>query len=165
MLNPIEETIQTIHEQSALLGPKENVLGLHIRCAGRLADRKERVAMITPVVLLQIPQRIRKMIDLMNVPMKQVVMYLSTDSTVVERYLREIFADMRIVVYNPFRRGHTTGGAANYLTIQQAITDMFLISQAKTIMYTSFSGFSEAIQSLQMPSLLYTFNVHKSVVG
>lgn len=165
MLNPIEETIDTILQQSEQLGPKQNVLGLHIRSAGKLADRKERVAMITPEILVQIPQRIRRMIALMHVPMENVVIYLSTDSTVIERFLREIFADVRIVVYNPFRRGHTTGGGANYFTIQQAITDMFMIAQADTAMYTLHSGFSEATRSLRLPPLFYTFEITKSVVS
>lgn len=164
LTNPLEETIQVIKEESEKIGPKERVLGMHIRCAGKLADRKERVAMVTPDVLLQIPNRIRKMMLVIGKPYDDITLYLSTDSTVVERYLRTIFADYRVIVFNRYRRGHTTAGAANYLTIQQAIIDMYLLSQAKSVMYTSSSGFSEAIRHLNTPSLEYTIDVTKSVI-
>ena len=164
MLNPLPETINIINDYSLLLGPKHKVLGMHLRCAGYLADRKEQIAMITPDVLIQIPKRMQSMMSQMYVAHNSIVIFLSTDSTAVEIFLKRIFADYRIIVYNPYPRGHTTGNNANYLTIQQALVDMYLISQAKTIIYTKSSGFSEAIRALNTPSIVHTLNINKTVV-
>lgn len=164
IINPLEETIQTIQQQLFLLEPMENVLGIHIRCAGLLADQKERVAMIRSIELVQLPSHIRRIAQLIKQPIQNITIFLSTDSSIAEKFLKIVLADYHVHVFNPFRRGHTTGGRANYLTIQQAIVDMYLLSQVKAFISTSYSGFSMSCHSLNSMPFLYRINITKTKV-
>ena len=164
IINPLEETIQTIQQQLFLLEPMENVLGIHIRCAGLLAYQKERVAMIRSIELVQLPSHIRRIAQLIKQPIQNITIFLSTDSSIAEKFLKIVLADYRVHVFNPFRRGHTTGGRANYLTIQQAIVDMYLLSQVKAFISTSYSGFSMSCHSLNSMPFLYRINITKTKV-
>ena len=120
--------------------------------------------MIRSIELVQLPSHIRRIAQLIKQPIQNITIFLSTDSSIAEKFLKIVLADYRVHVFNPFRRGHTTGGRANYLTIQQAIVDMYLLSQVKAFISTSYSGFSMSCHSLNSMPFLYRISITKTKV-
>lgn len=144
--NPSQELISVIVENRKKLGRYQDLIGAHVRCGGELADSKEGVYWINRNELTRVPFTFRKAIRKLKLKPKKLTVYLATDSSAAEEYLRRIL-NLKVISYDSSKRGHTTSTTDDSV-YQRAIIDMYLVSQASVIIYTHVSGFSEVVLSI-----------------
>ena len=145
MFNPIPAITNVILEKRKELGPLENVVAVHIRCGGYLADSQEGSMFLTRRRLTQIPSQIKSMLKRRKTIR---VMYLTTDSSVAEEYIRLSFQKMKVYSLASYQRGHSTRHYVTNDTLIRSILDMYLAAQAKHLVYTDKSSFTAAISIL-----------------
>ena len=142
MSNPTPAMTKIILEKRKELGPIENVLSVHIRCGGQLADTPEKQVIIPKKRVLQIPFQIEDMIKRIgNIS----VIYLTTDSSKTEQYLRQSLSNITIITLATYKRGHSTTNSVSEDSLRRSILDIYLAAQAKHLVYTQKSGFSATI--------------------
>ena len=142
MSNPTPAMTDIILKKRRELGPIENVLSVHIRCGGKLADYTESSSFYNKRTLAEIPSIIKRE---MSRRKSIKVMYLTTDSSIAENFLRQSFKNVKVYTLKAFQRGHTTSNYVKDDTMRRTILDMYLAAPAKHIVYTEKSGFSKAI--------------------
>ena len=145
MSNPTPAMTSVILEKRNELGPLENVVAVHLRCGGYLADTQEDFVFISRRRLTQIPAQINSMIKRRKTIQ---VMYLTTDSTVAEEYIRLSFQKMKVYSLASYQRGHSTRHYVTNDTLIRSILDMYLAAQAKHLVHTDKSSFTAAISIL-----------------
>lgn len=148
LYNPSRELIGAIRKERRRIGLAKNQIGAHIRCGGRLADRNEGVAMITPEKLATIPQRLHCMAKEASIPTNEQFFFISTDSSIAIDNLTAALYPYRVKYSSLYHRGHSGSINHNQTAIQQAIqqtlVDMFLVAESKALLITSSSAFSRA---------------------
>ena len=145
MSNPTPAMINVILEKRNELGPLENVVAVHLRCGGYLADTKENSMFFTRKRLTQIPAQINSMIKRRKtIP----VMYFTTDSTFAENYIRSKYRKMKVYSLASYQRGHSTSKSVSEDIVKRTIFDLYLAAQAKHLVYTDRSSFSKTISYL-----------------
>ena len=145
MSNPTPAMTSVILEKRNELGPLENVVAVHIRCGGQLADTQEDSLFFTRNRLTQLPAHINSMIKRRKTIQ---VMYLTTDSTFAENYIRSKYRKMKVYSLASYQRGHSTRHYVTNDTLIRSILDMYLAAQAKHLVYTDKSSFTAAISIL-----------------
>ena len=143
--NPSPQLMTTILKERARIGPKTNQIGAHVRCGGALADSVERTSMVTPEVLTTVPQMIRNLTDGF-LPQGNAYLYLSTDSTIAYRNISEALYPMRVVTTDLYHRGHTTTNRVETQAIKRAYIDLYLVSESRQVLLTSYSSFSRCVR-------------------
>ena len=143
--NPSPQLMTTILKERARIGPKTNQIGAHVRCGGALADSVERTSMVTPEVLTTVPQMIRNLTDGF-LPQGNAYLYLSTDSTIAYRNISEALYPMRVVTTDLYHRGHTTTSRVETQAIKRAYIDLYLVSESRQVLLTSYSSFSRCVR-------------------
>ena len=139
MSNPSRDVQKLILERRKKLGDRNKLIGVHVRCGGRLADMPERTTIMSQYQVKMVPLYIKQMVNKLKITP---VIYLSTDSSYAESYLRNVLRKYRVVTINDFKRGHTTNLKVSEGTIKRALMDMYLVAQGNAIIYTKKSGFS-----------------------
>ena len=144
--NPSPQLMTTILKERARIGPKTNQIGAHVRCGGALADSVERTSMVTPEILATVPDEITRLVNTSHVPENDVYLYLSTDSTIAYRNISEALYPMRVVTTDLYHRGHTTTSRVETQAIKRAYIDLYLVSESRHLLLTSYSSFSRCVR-------------------
>lgn len=137
LLNPSPDNIQLIQKRWNQVGSVQ--LSVHIRCGGSIADKKERISMISPSQLKRIPSQIesklREQLPSNTVP----AIYLSTDSSKAYNIIKDKLSTVQVYSLES-RRGHTTGG--NFRNLRMSLVDMYMLCKSQAFLGTSTSSFS-----------------------
>lgn len=145
--------VKTIVDTTTSLFQGRNVLGVQVRCAGRLSDNAEYAVKLDEKDLEKVPKMVRAAAS--QLPTK--IVMLSTDSKVAEKKLKASLKSFRVVTVKSFTRGHTTQHKASDDTIRRALVDMYLLSQSQQLLVTQTSGFGEVafyLSSIQRMSVI-----------
>ena len=145
MSNPTPAMTNVILEKRNELGPLENVVAVHLRCGGQLADTQEKFVFVSMERLICFPSPIKEFLQQQQSIQN---MYLTTDSTVAEEYIRLSFQKMKVYSLASYQRGHSTRHYVTNDTLIRSILDMYLAAQAKHLVYTDKSSFTAAISIL-----------------
>ena len=156
--NPSPSLMKEIEKERYRIGLAENQVGVHIRCAGFLADTHEGVAIVTPAILATIPNRIEGMLNRSAIPRSLAYVYLSTDSSIAFKNISDSMYPVSIKCTALYHRGHSTDSRASDISIRRSLLELFLISQSKSVLLTANSGFSLLIDWMN------TYN-HVSYIG
>lgn len=156
--NPTPELTNMILDKRVELEPLSNVLGIHLRCGGSLADTKEVSTVVTRKQLETIPNQIKSVISGIG---QNITIYLSTDSSKAEEFIRNSLPDYSIISLTSYRRGHTTLKTVSEDSLKRAIIDLFLLSQTKQCMITQNSGFSET--AVVLGGIPHKYVIHSSL--
>lgn len=146
MYNPKKAIIREIRKERQRIGSSANQIGVHIRCGGNLADKREQTAMITPERLSTVPDELKKVMNYSSIPRNKLYVYLSTDSSLAEENITRALYPIPVKTTSLYKRGHTTWGWASVPTIWRSLIELFLTSQADYLLLTSTSTFSHAIR-------------------
>ena len=115
----------------------KHVFGVQIRLGGCLANRQEKMSLMSQSEFKSIPKRIRQHIRKLTNP----VVYLSTDSDYAEKYIRSALPEITILTSSAlFKRSHSTG-ITTLSNVESALVDLFLLSDSDILMYQDRSGF------------------------
>lgn len=152
MSNPSRDVQKLILERRKKLGDRNKLIGVHVRCGGRLADMPERTTIMSQYQVKMVPLYIKQMVNKLKITP---VIYLSTDSTYAEKLLRHSLRKYRVVTLTDFKRGHTTNLKVSEGTIKRALMDMYLVAQGNAIIYTKKSGFSGSCFGISSATYAY----------
>ena len=146
MYNPIQDIIREIRKERQRIGSSQDQIGVHIRCGGNLADKKEPTAMITREMLSIVPDEVKGVMNTSSIPRSRVYVYLSTDSSVAEEIITTALSPIPVKTTILFKRGHSTLGSASIPILWRSLIELYLTSQADYLLLTSTSTFSHAIR-------------------
>ena len=139
LLNPTHELQSVINSFKATHFTKRYVFSVHIRMGGYLADVPERTEMMSLARLKRLPSVIQNAMVSWDFDAGNTVLFLSTDSTYAEKYIRKrLGKDYTIVTTNSFYRGHT--GRSNSVAVQRALIDLHLLADSDALLIGMGSG-------------------------
>lgn len=148
ILNPTPELQAMIHAFKAQHFTKQHVFAIQVRTGGCLADYSEGVEMMSVEELERLPGVIVSAMESWNLNAGNTVLFLSTDSTYVEWFLKKQLGSMYTVLTSDvFHRGHTKG-APNGAAVQSALLDLFLLSDSDALLVCRNSGFGTVARSM-----------------
>ena len=147
-LNPSIDLRYLIMQERRRFFAQRPVLGVQIRTAGRLADKKESMSFINETALQEIPQLILDTIVKFQFSGTLKGIYLSTDSPLAENLIhRTIGMYYPILTTNLFRRYHTIDDPDDSI-VKRAIIDVFMLAACDGLLTTKGSGFGALSSTL-----------------
>jgi len=166
LLNPSPEIIGNINSFKKKHFCEKDILGIHIRTGGCIANFQEKISMMTVKQIQQFPKYIMNVISNNNLQPKTTTIFLSTDSDRVEDYLRNTLdSDIEIITSQIYMRSHSRGKAISN-AVKGAITDLYLLAHSKVLITCSGSGFSKIAYYLSSTRKKYLYNTtHSNVVN
>ena len=162
--NPSRLLMKEIRKERRRIGSTKYQVGVHIRCAGLLADIHEGVAIVTPEILSTVPSRIERLLNQSNIPRNLVYVYLSTDSSIAYKKISESVSPVPVKSTSLYKRGHTTDFRVNSDAVKRAFIDLFLIAQSQYLLLTKNSGFSMMIDWLNSYSHVFYISASYSKI-
>ena len=133
LLNPTPQLQAMINSFKQKYYTKKNVFAIQIRMGGYISDIPERTEMMSLTELEKLPKAIKDAMASLNFSAANTVLFLSTDSSFAERYIQQKMGNLyTFVTNNAFHRGHTTG-TPDGVTVQRAITDLFLLADSDVL--------------------------------
>ena len=165
LLNPTHELQSVINSFKATHFTKRYVFSVHIRMGGYLADVPERTEMMSLARLKRLPSVIQNAIVSWDFDAGNTVLFLSTDSTYAEKYIRKrLGKDYTIVTTNSFYRGHT--GRSNSVAVQRALIDLHLLADSDALLIGLGSGFGRVAKLMgRSPRVIEYFVHHRFIEG
>lgn len=148
LMKPNEKLDQIITKFQKTHFAKHKVVGVQIRMGGCLANTQEKQEMMSVEELRQLPAFIRREISIMGYRPEKTVLFLSTDSTIADNYLKEqLGKEFRIVEQRVFSRNHTKGFAKTEPTMG-ALMDIWLLANSDGLITCKGSGFGRVASML-----------------
>ena len=165
LLNPTHELQSVINSFKATHFTKRYVFSVHIRMGGYLADVPERTEMMSLARLKRLPSVIQNAMVSWDFDAGNTVLFLSTDSTYAEKYIRKrLGKDYTIVTTNSFYRGHT--GRSNSVAVQRALIDLHLLADSDALLIGMGSGFGRVAKLMgRSPRVIEYFVHHRFIEG
>lgn len=142
ILNPNKEQQDFILSQ--LKEYPQEYVGMHIRSGGALANRKEKGYWIEERDLLSLTAFIN---STMNIKHLSPSIFLSTDSDLIDFFLRVSLPNFHFLSRMSFMRYHTTANSSSD-ALTGALFDAFVCANSKHFFYTRSSGYSILIKTL-----------------
>ena len=148
LLNPTPQLQAMIISFKQKYYTKKNVFSIQIRMGGCLSDTPEMMEMMSLHELEQLPTVIQNAMASWTFNAANTVLFLSTDSTYAENYIKAKLGSVyTVVTSDAFHRGHTTG-TPDGVTVQRAIIDLFLLSDSDALLFCRGSGFGGIAMSM-----------------
>lgn len=164
LLNPTPQLQSIIQSFRTTYFTKRYVFSIHIRMGGYLADVPERAEMMSPARLKRLPSIIQNAMISWDFNAGNTVLFLSTDSTFAERFIRrQLGKDFTIVTTNSFHRGHTKG-TPNGVAVQRALVDLFLLSDSDALLIGLGSGFGRIAKFMGRSPRVIEYLVHHRIL-
>ena len=135
LLNPsegVQNSVQTVLSQ---FPTKWFTVAAHIRCAGKMANYKERTVMVGERQLPSIAEKIRALLKVYSGKGNQTV-FIATDSSYALEYLSRTLYPIQVLSNNLVVRGHSTG--AKQPIVHSTLTDLFLLTRSKAFIGSFF---------------------------
>ena len=151
ILNPSHRVIQTVLKEKQTFLSK-NILGVHIRTAGLLCDVPEIAEMISPEMVISLPTVIQTYISKSAFDMSKYVIFLSTDSIIVESYiLSTLGKNYSIILPQNGKRGHSNTFPTREVLFR-SISDLFMMAQSSYLLFGLTSSFGKLMYYLSNSS-------------
>ena len=164
LLNPSIELQRVIHHNKRVLFTRKYVIGVQIRMGGCLADFHEVSQMMTMSQLRALPNTIVTMMQKWNYDSNNTVIYLSTDSSYAERYIRQkLGPEYEIGVSKTFKRSHSRS-LGNDEPVKNALVDLYLLADTDGLIVCEGSGFGRVALSITRAQHTLVYNVTHSII-
>ena len=166
LLNPSTELQTVIQNSKRLLFTRKYVLGVQVRMGGCLADYHEKAQMMTMAQLRDYPNTIVTVMRKWNYDSNNTVIYLSTDSTYAENYIRQkLGPNYEIGVTRTFKRSHSrTSAQGNDEPLKNALVDLYLLADTDALIVCKESTFGLAALSMTRAQHTLIYKVTHSLL-
>ena len=157
LLNPSIELQKVIQNNKQLLFTRKHVLGVQVRMGGCLADFHEIAQMMTMDQLRAYPNTIVTMMHKWHLNPNDTVIYLSTDSSYAEKFIRQkLGSNYEIAVSKTFKRSHSRN-PGNDEPVKNALVDLYLLSDsdAMIVCYESTFGLAALAMTRAKHTMVY----------
>ena len=164
LFNPSIELQNVIQNNKRLLFTRKYVLGVQVRMGGCLADFHEIAQMMTMAQLRDYPNTIVTVMRKWNYDSNNTVIYLSTDSSYAERYIRQkLGPKYEIGVAKTFKRSHSRN-LGNDEPVKNALVDLYLLADTDGLIVCEGSGFGRVALSITRAQHTLVYNVTHSII-
>lgn len=166
LLNPTLQLQSMIATFRTTHFTKQNVFAIQIRMGGYLSDTAEPMEMMSQSELQALPPVIENAMQSWNFSAGNTVLFISSDSSFAEHYIRQqLGSQYTVVASNTFHRGHTTG-VPDGITVKRALIDIFLLSDSDALLYCRNSGFGTIARLMGRAEKIIEYNVtHRLLSG
>ena len=151
LLNPSLRVQNSIQNVLRDLPSQWFSVAVHIRCAGNLAEYKEKVQMIKKKQLGHVSSLIKTLYKRNNAYSNHAV-FLATDSKYALDKLTSLLKPIHVISNTQVIRGHSTG--ANQIIVASSLTDLFLLSRSNAFIGVKRSGFSKVALGMSDPKVV-----------
>ena len=164
LLNPSSEIKYSVQLYMNEYFFEKEVIGIHVRTGGCIANFQEQKAMMTIKQIQSLPDYIMEVMKKSHLEPKSTTIFLSTDSDIIEEYLRnKLESNIEIITSHIYMRSHSRGKAVA-TAVKGAITDLYLLAQCKVLITCSGSGFSRIAYYLSSATMKYMYQTTHSIV-
>ena len=164
LFNPSIELQNVIQNNKRLLFTRKYVVGVQVRMGGCLADFHEIAQMMTMAQLRALPNTIVTMMQKWNYDSNNTVIYLSTDSSYAERYIRQkLGPKYEIGVAKTFKRSHSRN-LGNDEPVKNALVDLYLLADTDGLIVCEGSGFGRVALSITRARHTRIYKVTHSII-
>ena len=158
LLNPSPHILKNVIDFSRSHFDHKTVLGIQIRTGGCVANFQELKSMMSIQEIRQFPSYINNIMSKELLRIDNTVIFLSTDSDLVEEYIREqLNNDIEIITANIYKRSHSRGKASEE-SISGALLDTLLLARADVLITCSGSGFGRVANTISLSRRKYIYN-------
>ena len=148
LLNPSLDVQKSVQTELSYTPSRWFSVAVHIRCAGNLANVKERTQMVSRTKLPYIAKMVRSILK--SIPGNQTkTVCIATDSTTALKILKRLLYPNIVVSNRQVQRGHSTGAKLNI--VHSTMTDLFLLTRSRAFIGVQRSGFSNVAVALSRP--------------
>lgn len=148
LLNPSQHVLHAVQDVLSPLPSPWFAVSAHVRCAGKLADYKERTQMVTERQLVFVSNVIKYEFKGNHTNSNQAV-FLATDSEHALNKLTSLLKPIQVISNQHIHRGHST--LANQEVVESSMIDLFLLTRSEILVGVNRSGFSRVAGSLFYP--------------
>ena len=140
LLNPSPDVIQVIQDFRKKNFEGKTVFGIQVRMGGCWSDSNEKLSMMTIDELKKIPSIIRNAMSEYRYKPANTVIYLLTDSTHVEFFIKRSLSDYSIITSTEFSRS-SSRTLSNTDSLKGALMDVFILADSDALFVCKGSGF------------------------
>ena len=160
LLNPIPEIqIQVQKYKYQYFSKYNHTLGIQIRTGGCLADCRETREMSSIENLVGLPNYIQDVMQKTGMVANSTLIYISTDSTIAENYLRGIMGyPYHFLSANIFKRSHSFFNPSDDV-MKRNLVDLHLLAECDALIYFSGSGFGNMAYQLSKSNHKFMYRV------
>lgn len=137
----------------------KHVVGIQMRMGGCLADFKEGREMMSLENLLNLPEYVDTTLSKLSIEANSTLIYVSTDSTYAENYIRQKMGDRyQVLSFDVFKRSHTHFDRSGDV-MNRSLADVFLLAECDVLIHTAGSGFGTLAFQLSKATHKYMYGV------
>lgn len=125
-----------------------STIGVQVRMGGNLSDYKEKFTFMNETDLSELIPIIKKEIKALQTKNKEVIVYISSDSTYALNFIKRNLGDYKFCHLNN-ERGHSRIG--NTTIIENSLTDLFMLAKSTVLIVTKGSSFGLMASYLRYP--------------
>ena len=147
LLNPSSTVINSVNGLMNEFHLSRFSVAVHVRCAGKLADHKERT---------MVKEELNK---LSNADSKTV--FLSTDSSYALREITHLLNGTKVFTNTNVVRGHSDFDRERTI-LRSTMTDLFMLTKSNVFIGVDRSGFSRVASAISKPKRIRWIGVWKN---
>ena len=161
LLNPSSTVINSVNGLMSEFHLSRFSVAVHVRCAGKLADHKERTKMVLPYQFASIAGMVKEELSkLSNADSKTV--FLSTDSSYALREITHLLNGTKVFTNTNVVRGHSDFDRERTI-LRSTMTDLFMLTKSNVFIGVDRSGFSRVASAISKPKRIRWIGVWKKV--
>ena len=160
LLNPSNTVINSVNGLMNEFHLSRFSVAVHVRCAGKLADHKEKIKMVLPYQFASIAGMVKEELNkLSNADSKTV--FLSTDSSYALREITHLLNGTKVFTNTNVVRGHSDFDRERTI-LRSTMTDMFMLTKSDVFIGVDRSGFSRVASAISKPKKMRWIGVWKN---
>ena len=149
LLNPSSTVINSVNALMNQFHLSRFSVAIHVRCAGKLADHKEKTKMVVPYQFASIAGMVKEELNkLSNAENKTV--FLSTDSSFALREITHLLNGTKVFTNTNVVRGHSDFDRERTI-LRSTMTDLFMLTKSDVFIGVDRSGFSRVASAISRP--------------
>ena len=124
-----------------------------------MADYRERREMSSLEDLIRLPSYIQDVMNKTGMIAESTLIYISTDSTIAEKYLRRTIGQTyHILSANIFKRSHSSFDL-NVDVVKRNLIDLYLLAECDTLIFCAGSGFGHVAYQLSKSNNRFMYRI------
>ena len=160
LLNPSSAIINSVNGLMNEFHLSRFSVAVHVRCAGKLADHKEKTKMVLPYQFASIAGMVREELNKLSHAENKTV-FLSTDSSSALREIIHLLNGSKVFTNTNVVRGHSDFDRERTI-LRSTMTDLFLLTKSDVFIGVDRSGFSRVAFAISKPKRIRWIGVWKN---
>ena len=161
LLNPSSTVINSVNGLMNEFHLSRFSVAVHVRCAGKLADHKEKTKMVLPYQFASIAGMVKEELNKLSHAESKTV-FISTDSSYALREITHLLNGTEVFTNTNVVRGHSDFDRERTI-LRSTMTDLFMLTKSNVFIGVDRSGFSRVASAISKPKKMRWIGVWKKV--